>query len=313
MHHKPTNQQHMESQDIKRNSKVPLIIIALLALLAIILAVFLILNSGKLQTLRAEKESQRLAFQFELDSLIIEHENVKMEYGNLTKTLTEKDSIIQANAMEIKRLLDTQWEYVKVQRKLEQLRNISQGYLRQMDSLYTINRELKAENIQIRANYERERMLTRELQKDKEVLADQVEEAAVLKAVNISATPVTIRGLTGREAETDRVRRVDLIRICFSLAANNITEAGKRNVYIRIARPDNKILIAGLGDDYSFIYKDNVMQYSIMREIDYQNQELQLCADWINRNTKELMMAGTYIVSIFADDHEIGQTSFSLR
>lgn len=303
----------MESQDIKRNSKVPLIIIALLALLAIILAVFLILNTGKLQTLRAEKESQRLAFQFELDSLIIEHENVKMEYGNLTKTLTEKDSIIQANAKEIKRLLDTQWEYVKVQRKLEQLRNISQGYLRQMDSLYTINRELKAENIQIRANYERERMLTRELQKDKEVLADQVEEAAVLKAVNISATPVTIRGLTGREAETDRVRRVDLIRICFSLAANNITEAGKRNVYIRIARPDNKILIAGLGDDYSFIYKDNVMQYSIMREIDYQNQELQLCADWVNRNTKELMMAGTYIVSIFADDHEIGQTSFSLR
>lgn len=302
----------MEAQENKKTSWPYIILIAVFALLSIILAVFLIMNSGKLRTLEAEKESQRQAFQYELDSLLIEHENVKQEYASLTSVLRDKDSIIQANAQEIRRLLDTQWEYVKVQRRLEQLRNISQGYLRQMDSLYTVNRELKAENVQIRASYERERQLTQELKKDKENLIEKVEEAAILRAFNITATPFNVRGAT-RQTETDRARRVDMIRICFSLAQNNIAVSGTRNVYIRIARPDNKILVAGLGDDYSFIFKGNVLQYSLTRQVDYQNDEIQVCADWINRLTQEPMQAGTYIVNIFADDHEIGQTSFILR
>lgn len=303
----------MEATESKRLSWMPLIIIIILALLAVVLGVLLVLNTGKLNTLEAEKESQRNAFQYELDSLLIEHENVKQEFSNLVDVLNQKDSLIQANAREIKRLLDTEWEYVKVQRKLEQLRSISQGYLRQMDSLYTENRELKAENVTIRANFEREKMLTLELQKDKATLAEKVEEAAVLRAFNITATPLNIRGLNGKQSETDRARRVDLVRVCYSLAANTLTPAGKRDVYVRIAQPDNLILVAGLGDDYSFVYKENVMQYSLTRQVDYQNEEIEICANWINRNAQEPMMAGTYIVSIFADDKEIGQTSFTLR
>lgn len=303
----------METQENKRSNRPQMIAIIILILLAMVLGVFLMINTGKLQDLQKEKEAQGQAFQYELDSLLIEHENVKNEYSNLVVTMSEKDSIIQANAKEIRRLLDTQWEYVKVQRKLEQLRKISQGYLRQMDSLYTVNRELKAENVQIRASYERERMLTRELQKDRESLTEKVEEAAVLRAFNITATPVNVRSLSGRESETDRARRVDFIRVCYTLAENTLTAAGRRDVYIRIARPDNLILVAGLGDDYSFIYKGNVMQYSIVRNVDYQNEETEVCGNWINRNTQEPMMTGTYMVSIFADDHEIGQTSFTLR
>jgi len=303
----------MEQINSQKTSKLPLIIIAILALLAIILAVFLITNTGKLRELEQEKEAQRLIFQYELDSLLIEHENIKREYGDLAVTLNEKDSIIQANAREIKRLLDTQWEYVRVRRQLERLREISQGYLRQMDSLYTVNRELVAENVRIRASYERERALSRELQQDREVLIEKVEEAAVLRAFNILATPINIRGISGRETETDRARRTDRIRICYALAENSIATAGTRNVYVRIARPDNKILVAGLGDEYAFIFRGNVLQYSLIRQVDYQNEEIKICADWIYRETQEPLMAGTYYVNIFADDHEIGQTSFVLR
>ncbi|MBE0661504.1 MAG: hypothetical protein IH597_03465 [Bacteroidales bacterium] len=303
----------MEATENKRSSWLSLIIIIILALLAVVLGILLFVNTSKLTQLATEKEIQRTAFQYELDSLLIEHENVKLEFGNLTEVLNQKDSLILANASEIKRLLDTEWEYVKVQRKLEQLRSISQGYLRQMDSLYTENRELKTENVTIRANFEREKMLTQELQKDKEILTEQVEVAAVLRAFNITATPLNIRGIGGKQVETDRARRVDLVRVCYSLAANGLTPAGKREVYVRIAQPDNLILVAGLGDDYSFIYKGNVMQYSLNREVDYQNEEIEICTNWINRNNQEPMMAGTYVVTIFADDSEIGQTSFTLR
>ncbi|MGB4204783.1 MAG: hypothetical protein WBJ84_04090 [Bacteroidales bacterium] len=303
----------MNAQENKKPSLLNIIVIAALALLAIILVFFLVKNSNKVRDLQAEKEAQRLAFQYELDSLLTEHEAIKTEYGNLTELLAEKDSIIQANAVEIKQLLDTQWEYVKVQRKLERLRVISQGYLHQMDSLYTLNRELQAENEQVKAKYEHERSLTKELQKDKETLIEKVEEAAILKAYNIKATPLNLKGVHSKESETDRARRTDLIRVCFSLAENNIAPAGMKDVYLRIARPDNMILVAGLGDDYSFIFNGNVLQYSAMRQVDYQNAELKVCADWINRNKAEPMQTGVYVVNIFHGDNEIGQTSFTLK
>ncbi|NLN95969.1 MAG: hypothetical protein GX128_07360 [Bacteroidales bacterium] len=303
----------MNAQENKKPSLLNIIVIAALALLAIILVFFLVKNSNKVRDLQAEKEAQRLAFQYELDSLLTEHEAIKTEYGNLTELLAEKDSIIQVNAVEIKQLLDTQWEYVKVQRKLERLRVISQGYLHQMDSLYTLNRELQAENEQVKAKYEHERSLTKELQKDKETLIEKVEEAAILRAYNIKATPLNLKGVHNKESETDRARRTDLIRVCFSLAENNIAPSGMKDVYLRIARPDNIILVAGLGDDYSFVFNDNVLQYSAMRQVDYQNAELKVCADWINRNKAEPMQTGVYVVNIFHGDNEIGQTSFTLK
>jgi hypothetical protein len=303
----------MEKRENNKSSLLQIIAIVILALAGIILAVLLMRNNEKLRELEAEKETQRLAFQYELDSLLMEHEAVKIEYGSLARNLQEKDSIIQANAIEIKRLLNTQWEYVKVQRRLDQLRNISQGYIRQLDSLYTVNRELTAENVQIRANYERERVRTRELQRDKETLVEKVEEASVLRAYNISAVAINRRGLNNRETETNRARRVDVIRVCFLLAENSIAQPGIRNIYARIARPDQRILVAGLGDDYSFLYRENVLQYSIMRQVDYNREEINLCGDWINRNVDEPMMPGVYIVTIFAEDYEIGQTSFELR
>ena len=303
----------MNAQENKKPSLLNIIVIAALALLAIILVFFLVKNSNKVSDLQAEKEAQRLAFQYELDSLLTEHEAIKTEYGNLTELLVEKDSVIQANAVEIKQLLDTQWEYVKVQRKLERLRVISQGYLHQMDSLYTLNRELQAENEQVKAKYEYERSLTKELQKDKETLIEKVEEAAILRAYNIKATPLNLKGAHNKESETDRARRTDLIRVCFSLAENNIAPSGMKDVYLRIARPDNMILVAGLGDDYSFVFNDNILQYSAMRQVDYQNAELKVCADWINRNKAEPMQTGVYVVNVFHGDNEIGQTSFTLK
>lgn len=303
----------MEPKESKRSSWLQITAIALLAILAVVLAIFLINNSGKYKALEAEKEAQRLAFQYELDSLLVEHETVKTENSNLAVVLKEKDSLIQANAEEIKRLLNTQWEYVNVQRKLDRLRSISQGYLHQMDSLYNLNRELQAENKKVKETLERERSLTQELKKDKETLTEKVEEAAILRAYNIKATPLSIKGSGGRENQTDRARRVDRIRVCFTLAENPVAATGARNLYIRIARPDNMILVAGLGDDYSWIFNDNILQFSVNRQVDYYNEEVQVCGDWINRNAQESMLTGLYIVSVFTESHEIGQTTFVLR
>ena len=134
----------MDSEN-KKKSKQPYWLYALLGLLAIALVVALCLLSkgnGKLKELEAEKEMQRLDFQAEVDSLMKVHNELKESYGELSLELAEKDSIIQADAVEIKKLLDSQWDYNRIKKKLANLQDISQRYVRQMDSLYTVNREL---------------------------------------------------------------------------------------------------------------------------------------------------------------------------
>lgn len=294
----------------KGQSKAWILIVILIAALALLAWLYLSTRS-RLGGLLEEKEMQRVEQQHELDSLIAEHNNIKLEYGSFSDSLVVKDSIIQANALEIRKLLDTQYEFYKVKKKLEKLRSISQGYLKQIDSLYTVNKELKEENQEIRSSYQKEQQKSSTLQKDKEALTEKVSMAAVLKAYKITAAGV--RGSGDKERTTDKAKRVEKVKVCFTLGENPLLSAGAKNVYIRIARPDKLILSQGKGDDYSFSYKGEILQYTMRSTVNYQNLAMDVCAYWINRSTKENLPDGTYVVSVYADDFEIGQTSFELR
>ncbi|MFH1120589.1 MAG: hypothetical protein V1775_12265 [Bacteroidota bacterium] len=294
----------------RRNNLFIIIIVLLIAALALLAWLYLSTRT-RLGNMIEEKESQRVELQHELDSLINEHNNIKLEYGSLSDSLAGKDSIIQANANEIRKLLDTQYEFFKVKKKLDKLRTISQGYLKQMDSLYTVNRELREENEQIRTSYQKEQQKSTSLQKDKEALTEKVSMAAVLKAYKI--TGLGVRGNGEKERATDKAKRVEKIKACFTLSENSLLSAGRKDVYVRISRPDKLILARGKGDEYSFTYKDEVLQYTMKETVNYQNQAIDLCLYWINRSSKEDLPPGVYVVSVYSDDYEIGQSSFELK
>ncbi|GAP41938.1 hypothetical protein TBC1_1166 [Lentimicrobium saccharophilum] len=294
----------------KSRNKSLIIIVILLAALALLTWLYLSTRS-RLGSLLEEKEKQRVELQHELDSLITEHNNIKLEYGTFSDSLVAKDSIIQANALEIRKLLDTQYEFYKVKKKLDRLRSISQGYLKQIDSLYTVNQELKAENEQIRSSYQMEQQKSSSLLKDKEALTEKVTMAAVLRAYKITASGV--RGSGDKERITDKAKRVEKIKVCFTLGENPLLSAGAKDIYVRIARPDKIILARGRGDDYSFSYKGEILQYTMRETVNYQNQAMDICTYWINRSAKENLPEGVYVVSVYAEDFEIGQTSFELK
>ncbi|MCK9450806.1 MAG: hypothetical protein M0Q90_03885 [Bacteroidales bacterium] len=287
------------------------ILLAIFALIIIGLSIWLISTKSNLRVLQEEKEQQKIGLQHELDSLILSHNETKRAYGDLADSLTAKDSLIQANAIEIKQLLNTKWEYYKIKKKLERLQVISQGYVRQMDSLYTVNRELTEENERIREEFNLERKRNVQLSKVKEELTDVVEMAAELRTFNVSAKAMRQRG-SSREVETDKVKRVERVKICFTIAENKVVQAGNKNIYIRIAAPDNQILAKGRGDEYSFMHQGERLQYSIMESVEYQNKNEEICVYWDKRDTQELT-EGLYSIDIYEGETLIGQTSFNLR
>ena len=295
----------------KNSNTLMYIILVILALGIIGLSIKLLSVSKEMKGLKAEKEQQKIELQKELDSLVRAHEQIKLEYGELSDSLTVKDSIIEANAREIKKLLNTRWEYYKVKKKLSRLQKIAQNYVRQMDSLYTVNHQLTEENMKIKEEIKIEKQKNQELQQVKEELKEKVEIASTLHAYNVKATPVHLKG-NNKERSTDKVGRVDRINVCFTIGKNDIVEPGKKTVYVRIARPDKKILVIGRSDKYSFVFRGEKLQYSIKKDFDYNQESVDICVHWTRRETME-MQPGLYHVDLFEGDNEIGHTTFTLK
>lgn len=291
---------------------------ALLAALVLALVFVIVLSTKNasikedLKVLEAEKEMQRRDFQAEVDSLMKVHNELKENYGELSLELAEKDSIIQADAVEIKKLLDSQWDYYRVKKKLAELQEISQRYVRQMDSLYTVNSELMAENERIREEFQAERRQNTTLTRQKEELTNKVNQAATMKLFNYNAQAVRFKG-NGNEASTDRASRAERIRIDFTVAANDLIEPGTKLFYVRIADPRRAIICKGMGDEYSFKSNDETLQFTEKVRVNYDGKETPVRAYYVKPDGYE-MMPGTYFIDIYEQGGKlIGQTAIDLK
>jgi len=306
------NSFEIQDKEMPKNSNLWMYIILVIFALGIIgLSIKLISVKKEMKELLVEKDIQRTELQKELDSLVMQHEQIKEAYGELSDSLSVKDSVILANAVEIKKLLNTKWEYYKIKKKLSRLQVISQGYVRQMDSIYQVNHQLTEENQKIKEEIKIEKRKNKQLQQSKEELMDKVDEATVLQIFNLKATPVHKKG-NGKERPTDKIKRVDRVKVCLTLGKNTIVEPGVKTIYVRIARPNNEILVKGRGDQYSFTFNGEQLQYSIKYKVEYQNESVDLCIYWNRRSSLELK-PGVYHVDVFEGDHEIGGTTFTLK
>ena len=284
--------------------------LAILGILILVLAFWLFIQRSQLLKLVHEKETEKNELQHELDSVIVEHNKIKVEYGALSDSLKTKDSLIQANAMEIKKLLDTQWEFNKIRKKLAMLQVVAQGYVRQMDSLYTVNRELTAENEKVKAQVVTERNRNQSLMKDKEDLKEKMNEAAFIKAYDVTASAWKVKG-GGKETQTDKAARTERLKVCFTLGENPLVAAGKRPIYVRIQRPDNVVVQKTKYDVFN--YNGQSLPYSVREDVNYVGKAQNLCVVWNKKDNDVPAMKGKYIISVFADDKEIGEGSFELK
>jgi len=303
----------MSSENKKSNQ--PIWLYAILGVLAIALVFLLVRNNsmkGDLEQLETEKEMQRMDFQAEVDSLMKVHNELKESYGELSQELAEKDSIIQADAVEIKKLLDSQWDYYRIKKKVASLQTIAQKYVRQMDSLYTVNRELVAENERIREEYQAERRQNTNLTRQKEELANKVNQAATMKLYNYSAQAVRFKG-GGKETGTDRADRAERIRIDFTVAANDLIEPGTKLFYVRIADPKRAIISKGKGDEYSFQANGETLQFTELVRVNYDGKETPVRAYYVKSDNYQ-MMPGTYFIDVYEQGGKlIGQTTIDLK
>jgi hypothetical protein len=304
-----TNQSKSNSEMKSSNENIYRGTILTLVIIIGVLTFMLITSRQSLQdvtTDRTKITEQNMDLHDELKNVLAEYDAVKLQYDSI---LTKQDSVIQASAREIERLIARQEDYSRIRRQLNALREITQRYVHEIDSLYTENRVLKAENFEIKEEIQRVTQRTNELTSTKELLESKVEVASALRAFQINATPVRTRG-SNREEETDRARRTDRVKVCFTVAANPVAHSGNKNAYIRIADPSGNILRMGDDDRYAFINNGDTLQYTVKGQFNYINQDTNVCLYWDKQTD---FSSGMYLVSVFTDEYRLGESQFSLR
>ncbi len=292
-----------KNQDTRKLKRI----IYVLLLLFVVLIGFLIWQMRE----KSQTYSQNMQMKDELTELMKDYESIKTENAEFQSQLSERDSIILANSQEIQQLINSQADYRKVKRKLELLRGITQDYVRRIDSLIIVNEELMVENIEIKKEISVEREKNRELTKEKTQLDEKVTQASTLKAYNLKAYALRTRGKS--ETETNKAARADKITVDFTLSENKIVPSGERSIYVRIARPDGMIISLGDSDAYSFEMNGTTLQYTVKKDIVYENTAQHIQMSWMKQDLKTPAMTGIYNISVFADNHEIGRTSFELK
>ena len=313
--------QYSDSQQpASRQVKTKYVILASVAvILALLVGFFFVLRNERAE-LQQEKEvlvnQQKEIMEEELSKLAAEYD---IQYKKLSEGEGEQkfslatDSLINQILAERAKVEQLQNELKaskatsakridQLNREVTTLRNVLRTYVVQIDSLQVANERLRAENTEVKANYERVTSQAQQLSSEKAHLTDRVKLAAKLDATAISITPVDKRG-----KPTKNLSKITNLQIRFTVAKNVTAEVGEKTFYCRIMQPNDELLTKAGGGTFAFEGKQ--IPYSIRRMIEYNGEEIQLTMYW---PVEESLQHGTYSLRIFADGNLIGSASFSL-
>jgi myosin heavy subunit len=135
---------------------------------------------------------------------------------------------------------------------------------------------------------------------------------SVLHASNIRMTPIH-KKKNGKEKETTKAKKVDVLRILFDIDENRIAESGTKQVYLRIIAPDgtivgNKANSSGMMN----VSTGGQLGYSLVRDVSLTQNEMlkDVSVDW---NQEGDYKKGTYVIEVYNEGFKIGSGTVSLK
>jgi len=184
----------------------------------------------------------------------------------------------------------------------------------EMDVLLTENDRLKGENEYLASSLDSTQvqlaertMFTDSLLVQNTELSIVVEDAAALQTVGLIGMGVIERS-SGKQIPTERARRSDKIKVCFTVAKNMLTEAGDKELYVQVIDPKNNVL--GSNDQLEF--DDQVLNYSLISRFNYENRNLQIC-EYVSASEDSKFEEGRYTINVFSDKQLISSSEFVMK
>lgn len=263
-------------------------------------------DSQKMKEL--EKENQEL--QENLDKTMADYNAFKAQNAQYTDEIVQKDSVINAQAEQIRKSLNSNGgsNYSK-NKKIKELQSQIDELKAEIERLKAENEELKAENQQIKEEVETANNNVQKLNEENSELNRKVQLASILVTSDVTATPEKKKCCGNSFKATDKASSVQRIRVAGKLMANNVVEPGTITIYVRIAKGSNLITN---GETQTFNFEGTDMQYTASQDVEFYGQTRAFAINW-KKAENTVLPTGAYTATIYANSHEIGKTNFSLK
>jgi len=281
-------------------------LVILLAIVLVIVVVMFFKQRDENNVMVAQLNSEKDSIKTELTQMLVNYDSLKTNNEEVNQHLMVTQNEIKNLLVEVEQVKKASYAEVSGYKdKVNTLRDIMKDLYNQIDSLNERNKILYAENVQVKQKYTDEKSKNEVLAKEKEELTQTVKKAQILEAVDLKVT-----GLTPRDKESDRVAKTQKIMVSFSLSKNLTAVRGPKDIYIRIMRPDQLLLVSKEG--YLFQFEDLQIPCSAKREVNYEGMELPVNIYWDNTG-QEPLKPGIYTVDVFADGYNIGTTKYIFK
>ena len=247
------------------------------------------------QMLQADRDS----IQSDLGRLMTDYDSLRFENDSIAASLVKANEVMEQLKQE------RRWNYAKIkqyEKEVGTLRSIMKNYVRQIDSLNTLNKKLIRENVGFRKEISSAKLRAEMAEEKAAELDNKVKVGAALRARDIR-----LAALSERSKPVSRVKNAARLRVDFVLTANELATPGNKAVYVRITSPDGYVLTTEAMPTFEF--EGERLSYSAMREVDYQNQDLEV---GIYYNSKGFA-AGTYKIQLYCEGRMIGETQVVMK
>lgn len=326
----------MESGNTNNTYKIVSIsIIALLLLLSGYLLWQKSQNSNVIATQDAkllEVEKNRAELEKNYYESLAELEEMKGDNTVLNERIDSQKVELKKQKDQISKLFTTSKDYNAIKARINTMRSSNDEFKREIAALREENEKLAQSNAQLNTEkglladqVNKERTYNDELSSrnvnlssenerlaaEKNTLARKVDKGSVIKVSDILVEGYKINS-RGKEVSQRKADDVEILRVCFKTATNELVSNGRERFFIRIINPTGETINvpsagSGIVDGGE---EGTQISYSLVKEFNYENNEAVSCASW---KPKVAFQEGTYNIEVYNKGFLAGKSTFKLK
>ena len=254
----------------------------------------------------------------ELKTTMTEKESVMKDLEELKTTydaaIAENTSMSDELILERDKVVNLMNDLSKSKGDVASMAKYKQQYFAlesKMKMLAEENEGLKKQNTTLTTQRDSTVTVLGESKKFNEVLVGQneelskaVEKASKLTVLNMKTSAYKLRS-SGKQIETDKASRADVLKISFTIAENQIAKSGDKTYYVQVIDSKSNVL----GDKKTESFGDQTLTYSFATNVKYENKTVNVSEDLRGKEFEK----GTYFVNVFDKNELVSKTSFTLK
>lgn len=291
----------MENQ--KSNSSLKAIIV--------VLSILLVGSLAYMYKMSTDSETTEKTLMSEKEKLINDLEATKASYDAAIADNSTLKGDLETERAKIEELLA---EVKKSKGDAASLARYKNDYFklkREQEQLLAENKQLKEQNMTLTTQRDSTVNVLGEARRYNDTLVNQneklsktVAKAAKLTILNLKTQSFKERS-SGKLVETEKARRVDVLKISFTIAGNEVAQSGNKTYYVQIIDSKNNVI----GEKATEAFGDQSLTYSFITNAIYENKTMNVSETVSGKDFAK----GLYHVNVFDKGQLVADTTFTLK